>query len=195
MTAPEPRAEDPVTGGPLAGDPVRSVLFVCTGNVCRSAYAEHLLRHLVPDVEVSSCGTFALVGDPMEAQMAAELRRRGPDPSAFRASALSPAVLGADLVLTMSGRQLEHVVDEHPGAARRSGLLGHVPELAAELEGAPLTRQAVAAWSRRPHPRGLDVPDPYRRPAEEAAACADLLDELVGTLAGLLSPAAGAPAR
>lgn len=189
MSAPETRA------GATVADPIRSVLFVCTGNVCRSAYAEHLLRHLVPHVEVSSCGTFALLGNPMESQMATELRRRGPDPTDFRASALDPASLNADLVLTMSERQLEHLVEEHPGAARRSGLLGHVPELAAELDGAPLTRQAVAAWSRRSHPSGRAVPDPYRRPAEEAAACADLLDELVSTLAELLSPGAGAPAR
>ncbi|MBB5832735.1 arsenate reductase/protein-tyrosine-phosphatase family protein [Brachybacterium aquaticum] len=170
-----------------AGEPVRSVMFVCTGNVCRSAYAEHLLRHLVPDIEVSSAGTFALVGEGMEAQMAAELRRRGPDPSAFRASALDSRVLDADLVLTMSDRQLGFVVEEYPGTARRAGLVGHVPELAEQAGSGPLTRESIAAWSRLALPRGRNVPDPYRRPAAEAAACADLLDDLVGQLATLLS--------
>lgn len=172
-----------------AGEPVRSVMFVCTGNVCRSAYAEHLLRHLVPGVKVSSAGTFALVGEGMEAQMAAELRRRGPDPSAFRASALDSRVLDVDLVVTMSDRQLGFLVEEYPGVARRAGLLGHVAELGQESGGEPLTRGAVAAWSRRTHPGGRNVPDPYRRPAEEAAACANLLDDLVGQVAELLSPA------
>ena len=41
----------------------RRILFVCTGNICRSATAEHLLRHQAQqqglDLEVRSCGTAA----------------------------------------------------------------------------------------------------------------------------------------
>ena len=41
----------------------RRIVFVCTGNICRSAMAEHLLRHWSRvrglDLEVSSCGIAA----------------------------------------------------------------------------------------------------------------------------------------
>ena len=50
------------------------VLIVCTGNICRSPMAQamlvHRMRELAGDaasiVEVTSAGTFGLVGEPME---------------------------------------------------------------------------------------------------------------------------------
>ncbi|EAG9261539.1 low molecular weight protein arginine phosphatase [Listeria monocytogenes] len=40
-----------------------NVLFVCTGNTCRSPLAEKILQDLRPDLEVRSAGTHALDGD------------------------------------------------------------------------------------------------------------------------------------
>lgn len=169
-----------------ADDSVRSVLFVCTGNVCRSPFAELLLRDRVPGLAVSSRGTYALVGQGMEEQMAGQLSLLGASGSGFRSRQLEVQDLSADLVLVMSGRQRRLVLEESPAAARRTGLLGHLPELTAQLGDAPLTRGAVAAWTRTSLPGGRDVPDPYRRSAQAAAHSAGMIQQHVSALAALL---------
>ncbi|MBC1424822.1 low molecular weight protein arginine phosphatase [Listeria seeligeri] len=40
-----------------------NVLFVCTGNTCRSPLAEKILKDLRPDIAVRSAGTHAVNGD------------------------------------------------------------------------------------------------------------------------------------
>ena len=172
-----------------------SVLFVCTGNVCRSPFAEHLLRDQLPGIRTLSRGVFALEGSAMESQMVAELAARGVDPQGFRARQVSAADLGADLVLTMSRRQRAYLLDEFPAAARRIGHMGHVPELArmaSENPDAPL-KEIISAWTRRAIPSGLDVPDPYGKDAAQAAQTAALLTERVEQLVpvlrrGILAP-------
>lgn len=176
--------------------PLPRVLVVCTGNVCRSPYAEHRLRALVTGLEVTSRGIDALAGAPMDPPMAQLLAGHGTTAVSFRARQLTAADLDADLVLTMSARQRSVLLEEFPAAARRTGLLGTVPELARLVaEHGALSPSAVAAWSRRAVPPDRDVPDPYRRGEETARAVATLLDTHVELLADLLTRGAdGAPA-
>ena len=171
------------------------VLVVCTGNVCRSPFAELLLRSRVPGLEIASRGIDALEGSAMEGQMRALLEARDVDASGFRARQVEAADVDADLVLTMSARQRAYLLDEFPQIARRTGLLGAVPALQgmAEEQGG-LSPSLIAAWTRRPVGRQHEVPDPYRRPLEAARATADLLESLVDPLAALLTGTAAAPA-
>jgi protein-tyrosine phosphatase len=54
------------------------VLFVCTGNICRSPTAEGVLRHLAPDIDVDSAGTTAYhVGQPPDRRATAAAAKRG----------------------------------------------------------------------------------------------------------------------
>jgi protein-tyrosine phosphatase len=87
--------------------PVR-ILTVCTGNICRSPVAERLLQagldQVVPGgFQVSSAGTRALVGEPMQPISADIVRTFGGNPEGFAARQLTPKILrGVDLVLTMT---------------------------------------------------------------------------------------------
>ena len=73
----------------MLGDAPRSrgILFVCTGNICRSPYAERRLRQLLPEagIEIASAGTGAVVGSDIETETRDALRRKGADVTGFRA--------------------------------------------------------------------------------------------------------------
>jgi protein-tyrosine phosphatase len=71
---------------------VRGVLFVCTGNICRSPTADGVMRRMVRDaglahdVRVDSAGTHDYhVGEPPDARAQEHARRRGYDLSGLRA--------------------------------------------------------------------------------------------------------------
>lgn len=59
------------------------VVFVCTANICRSAYASVRAAQLFGEgaaVEVSSAGTHGWIDQPTDEPIATELRARGADP-------------------------------------------------------------------------------------------------------------------
>ena len=82
--------------GPLSDSRgLRRVLFVCTGNICRSPTAEGVFRALVERagltqrIVTASAGTHGYhIGDPPDPRAIAHARRRGYDLSALRATRL-----------------------------------------------------------------------------------------------------------
>jgi protein-tyrosine phosphatase len=159
-----------------------AVLLVCTGNICRSPAGEHLLRTKlgeVPDLQVSSAGTRAMHGAPIEPAMKTLLLSAGVTVGPSRARQLTSLMLEeTDLVLTMTHSHRSEVVTLNPHVVRRAFTLR---EFAAILESprsieatdarTPIERLAeVTEWaarhrslaSHRPAAR-LDVIDPYRR--------------------------------
>ena len=59
---------------------VKNVLFICTGNVCRSPMAEAMFAQLVSDREefqIQSAGISAMAGQPASEHTAQLLERRG----------------------------------------------------------------------------------------------------------------------
>src|SRR5512144_374699 len=105
------------------------VLFVCTGNICRSPFGERLLRarlaeRLGPDaalVEVGSAGVQGLVGEPMDPLAAAVLLSHGGDPTGFAGRRLDAGLVrGADLVLAANRKHRASIVRLDPTAVRKT---------------------------------------------------------------------------
>lgn len=160
-----------------------NVLFVCTGNVCRSPTAERLLlahaeRLGVSNVRSESAGVRAMVGYGMEATAREVLRGRGGDPSQFRARQLTPALsTAADLVLTMTTRHRDRVLSEAPRAMRRTFTL-----LEAErLLGVPLDEPVGSLPDRLVLARGRqELGSPVEDDVQDPVGLEEAVFERVG---------------
>lgn len=124
------------------------VLFVCTGNICRSPTAEGIFRALVDheglseQIEVDSAGTGGWhVGHPPDTRSCETARRRGVELSTLRARQVTRDDFDTfDLVVAMDRGHyaaLARMVGQDPHE-RLSLFLHHAPELGT-----------------------ADVPDPY----------------------------------
>jgi protein-tyrosine phosphatase len=124
-----------------------AVLFVCTGNICRSPVAERLMRaRLGPHapVSVSSAGTAGLAGHRMDRASAVALRELGGDPDGHVARRLDARLVrAAELILTMETMHRSVVVQADPLAMRRAFTLREFGRLGAGL-GPPAGQPAGA---------------------------------------------------
>lgn len=114
------------------------ILFVCTGNTCRSALAEGLARALLgaeAGMTFASAGLYALDGAPATSHALAAAAEAGVELGAHQARSVSAEMIeGADLVYAMTRSQVERLARLGPEAAGRVALLD---------------------------PSGEDIPDPY----------------------------------
>lgn len=95
------------------------ILFVCSGNICRSPFAEALARDLSDgsDFEFASAGTIALKGNPASGTGIAVADEMGVDMEPHRAAHLSAEILASsDLVYAMEAEHIASVLALDPGA-------------------------------------------------------------------------------
>ena len=168
-------------GGPFG------VLFVCTGNICRSPTAEALARRELArypgvPIQVSSAGSHALEGNPVASRSMLAASARGASLERHLARELTRRrVRAADLVLCMAAEHRPFVLSYDRSAANRTFLLATFARVAVQwdwLAGSPAELVALAAEHAR-ELDGDDIDDPLGHPAEAYAACAERLDGLV----------------
>lgn len=167
------------------------ILTVCTGNICRSPYAHFALQHALDAVrpgtfQVSSAGTHAMIGNPVDPGSAGILDGRGVDSADFTARQITERMLDdIDVVLPLEVAHRKIVLSYSPRHLKRAFTL---KELARLLDSAdarePWTERLAGLstpeerWAALPshlaRERGLsrvadgedDIADPYRRPQE-----------------------------
>ena len=111
---------------------MRHLLFVCTGNTCRSPMAEAFCKkiirenHLEREISASSAGLAAYEGGPESPNAIAVMREAWEDISAHRATLLTPqSAAQADEIWVLSPSHKQAIVSALPHLAERVFVLGN----------------------------------------------------------------------
>ena len=106
---------------------MKHILFVCTGNVCRSPMAEGLFRAITKgrdDIQVASAGVGAIRGQAPSLYAVEALRKKSIDISQIRSQPLSEALVEkTDLIFAMTNSHVAAICAMFPKAAEKTFLV------------------------------------------------------------------------
>ena len=154
---------------------IRSVLFVCTGNSCRSVMAEGLLKKRLKElgktgIAVYSAGVRALDGYPPTIETIEAMQKEGVSLAGFRSTGITDEMIKeSDLILVMTEMHKEEVIRRVPEAAAKTFLLREY--------GRPSTGEKIM---------DPDIPDPIGQPALGYKICLELIKEDIERVAEIL---------
>lgn len=154
---------------------IKKVLFVCTGNSCRSVMAEALLKKYLKgsgknQIDVRSAGTRALSGFPPTEETLEVLKEEGIELSDFKSTSLTDQMLkDADLILAMEDLHKDEILRRMPTASPKIHLL-----------------KEYGRVGEKYHDEGIGIPDPIGRPKEFYDYVMNLIKKEVGRIAKIL---------
>lgn len=112
---------------------MKRILFVCSGNTCRSPMAQALFARILGDqkpeqveeYEVGSAGIFAAEGMPAAREAVKAMAKYDIDLSEHKSRQLDPTMMqNADLILTMTRVHRDCLLDMFPNIQAQICLLG-----------------------------------------------------------------------
>ncbi|HEV2806518.1 MAG TPA: serine hydroxymethyltransferase [Chthoniobacterales bacterium] len=145
---------------------MKSVLFVCTGNICRSPMAEGLFRRLLGnrrDIEVASAGVHAVRGQPPSLHAINVCDEEGVDIRHLRSQPLTATLVErATHIFAMTGAHVETIHMLFPHGADKTYLLREFEE------------PGMTVWR--------DVPDPIGCTRDVYSVCATTIKNALPTV-------------
>ena len=179
---------------PRLQGPMEAV-FVCTGNVARSAAAEIIASQLseeyglTDDWIFTSAGTSALSGSRVYRHVGKQLDERGYDISGYRAKQLTEDMVErATLILVAEAEHADWIIREWPQYHHKVHLIKQVANLKQEIgsEAEPISY----LYSHNQAPRSSDnIGDPYRQGKEAARIAVDEIENSLFEILPWLSQA------
>ena len=185
------------------------VLFVCTGNICRSPMAEFMfpLFFHADSITSDSAGVQGLINSPIDPSSAFILKQDGIDASSFRSKRLTPQIaLSSDLILCFTERQQKKIVELAPRSRSYTFLLTDFADLCSycdnnnmiadiTLENRLASILANASLVQPLLPPAKEIDDPYRKDMAAFKAAHQQIGDSFACIAAALEPTRGAHAH
>ena len=142
------------------------IMFICTGNICRSAMAHKMLEKKAEeqnkDIEVYSCGIWAMQGDIPTYEAIQVMKEYGVDLSTHRATNIQNSnIEEMDLILCATKNHKRNVIAMYP-----------------ELKDKVFTMKEYGSYPKD----DLDISDPWGYGFDVYKKCAKEIEECINRI-------------